>query len=198
MKRRIIKGQGGINGIQPLNDQDVQDYKDYQASLPETGMQKAARYAGYAMNPVGAASDYATAKVQRSRWAPNWLKRIFPWVSNVMAMAGMQFKRNGNVQSARNTAARNTFDNLDPKTGKSAYLIDRRGFHKRGRGPAIEGGDPDNPTPTSYSGRYPGKHKPAPKAKSTKKQTTTTTTQETQPTKRQILEQRLKAANGGK
>lgn len=196
MKRRIIKGRNGINDIQPLNDQDVQDYKDYQASLPETGMQKAARYAGYAMNPVGAASDYATAKVQESSWAPNWLKRIMPWVNNVMAMAGMQFKRNGNVQNAGTTAIRNTTDNLNWRTGKPEYIIGRKGYRKQGRGPAIPGGDPDNPTQTSYSGSYPGKHKQAPKAKSTSKQPTQTQTEAPKPTKRQLLEQHLKETSG--
>lgn len=83
MKRRIIKGQGGINGIQPLTNQDVQNYQDYQANLPETDMQRAARYTGYVLDPIGAAIDY----VYNASWTPEWIRKALPYADIALAMA---------------------------------------------------------------------------------------------------------------
>ena len=97
MKRRIIKGQAGIpgldnnyiklpevqvirrqinNGLTPISEEDAQNYYQLEHSVPyeEPWWSKTVRYV---QNPFDIASDY----VQDSEWAPNWLKNIMPYAS---------------------------------------------------------------------------------------------------------------------
>lgn len=83
MKRRIIKGQGGIPGIRPITKEYADSIYQAQQEIPydEPWWSKAVRYI---QNPFDIVSDY----IEDSDWAPSWLKRSAPWVSFAASTIG--------------------------------------------------------------------------------------------------------------
>lgn len=153
MKRRIIKGQGGINGIYPLTNQDVQDYQDYQAGLPETNMQKAARYTGYVLDPIGAAIDY----VYNASWTPKWIRKALPYADVALAMApktgpkGRRGRKSGSKIAPKEKNPQNDLIRRNIEQFGEAHPRKSGAKHYNAKGDVVQNGDVGRPSGSGKS-----------------------------------------------